>query len=127
MAFQKGKSGNPAGSKKVRVIAQQLTSALNEAYEGGEKSKLRAIIDRWIELAIAGDMQAITSITDRIDGRPAQTTDLNINDNRELRDLSTAELAERVSDALARIEAAANGIAGTAEGEEQPSDVRQLN
>lgn len=127
MAFEKGKSGNPAGSKKVRVIQQQLTSALNEAYENSDKTKLRAIIDRWVAKAIDGDMQAIASIADRIDGKPAQTTDLNINDNRELRDLSTAELAERVADALGRIEAAANGIAGQTPGEKQPSHVRKLN
>lgn len=73
MTFQPGnQEQKKADRKKPRVIAQQLTSALNEAYGDGDRTKLRAVIDKWIELAIAGDMQAINAISDRVDGKVPQ-------------------------------------------------------
>lgn len=127
MAFEKGKSGNPAGSKKVRVIAQQLTSILNEVYESGDKSNLRAILDKLVAMAAAGDMQAINAVMDRVDGKPAQTIDANINDDRDLRDLSGAELDDRIRDALRRVEEAASRAPRQAASEDGSSDIRKLN
>lgn len=127
MAFEKGKSGNPAGSKKVRVIAQQLTSILNEAYESGDKTKLRAMLDQLVTNAISGDMAAINCVIDRIDGKPAQTIDASITDDRDLRDLSGSELDERIRGALRRVEASAGGTSGPDTSQNGSADLRKLN
>lgn len=73
MPFETGnQEAKKANRKRAKVVQQQLTSALNEAYESGEKTKLRTIIDRWITNAIEGDQSAINAIADRMDGKPAQ-------------------------------------------------------
>jgi hypothetical protein len=88
-----------ADHKKQRVVTQQLTSALNEAYQGGDKTKLRAVIDTWIANAINGDQAAINAIADRIDGKPAQEQTLTVRseldrmDDGQIREFIRRELA----------------------------------
>jgi hypothetical protein len=73
MPFQPGnQEQKKADRKKPRVVAQQLTSALNEAYGDGNITKLRAVIDAWVANAIKGDQQAINALADRIDGKVPQ-------------------------------------------------------
>jgi hypothetical protein len=74
MQFQPGnQESKKADHKRARVITQQLTSALNEAYDENDRTKLRAMIDTWIANAIKGDQSAINSIADRIEGKPMQS------------------------------------------------------
>lgn len=72
MPFQPGnQEAKKADHRKRRVVTQQLTSALNEAYDEG-RTKLRAVIDAWVANAIKGDQGSITALADRLDGKPAQ-------------------------------------------------------
>lgn len=64
----------PGRPPKERSFANMLNIAINEATKGGG-TKLRAVADKLVELAIAGDMQAIKEIGDRIDGKPVQVTE----------------------------------------------------
>ncbi len=75
--WQPGESGNPAGRPKT-----SLTSILREALEqtdkDGKTTKER-IIERLVKLADdPRGLPAIQEILDRIDGKVAQKTDLNI-------------------------------------------------
>jgi hypothetical protein len=56
---------------KEKSFANMLNIAIREAHDEG-KDKLRAVADKLVELAIAGDMQAIKEVADRLDGKPAQ-------------------------------------------------------
>lgn len=74
MPFQKGQSGNPGGRAKERAWAETIRIAVNEAYENGDKKKLRALADKLVQKALDGDMAAMKEIGDRLDGKPAQST-----------------------------------------------------
>ncbi len=56
---------------KEKSFANMLNIAIKEAHDD-KRDKLRAVADKLVELAIAGDMQAIKEIGDRLDGKPAQ-------------------------------------------------------
>jgi hypothetical protein len=72
MPFRKGVSGNPGGSRKRRVITQQLIAALNEIDPKDGITKLRKVVDQLVEKAIGGDISAIKEVIDRVDGRVPQ-------------------------------------------------------
>lgn len=95
MAFQKGKSGNPGGKRKQT----QFLDALNMEIAASDGRALRSIASKLLEKAMEGDMQAIKEVADRLDGKPVQTTDLNVNDNRPLADFTRQELAEFLNNA----------------------------
>lgn len=57
---------------KERSFAAMLNIAIKEAVEGTDKTKLRAVADALVEKAMAGDVQAIKEVADRIDGKVPQ-------------------------------------------------------
>lgn len=67
--FQPGQSGNPAGRpKKGTALADLLATALKAKGDDGIP-KRKAVIDTLIKLALAGDLDAIKVILDRVDGK----------------------------------------------------------
>ena len=71
MPFAPGNSGNPRGQLKVKEFAQALRLAVNEAAEKGG-TKLRALADKLVEEGLAGNVNAIKEVGNRLDGKPAQ-------------------------------------------------------
>lgn len=57
---------------KEKSFANMLNIAIKEAIEGTDKTKLRAVADALVDKAMAGDVQAIKEIADRIDGKVPQ-------------------------------------------------------
>lgn len=57
---------------KEKSFANMLNIAIKEAIEGSDKTKLRAVADALVEKAMAGDVQAIREVADRLDGKPPQ-------------------------------------------------------
>lgn len=57
---------------KEKSFANMLNIAIKEAIEGTDKTKLRAVADALVEKAIAGDVQAIKEVADRLDGKVPQ-------------------------------------------------------
>lgn len=62
---------NPKGAKSDKAWRDALMLAVNERAPDGGK-KLRKIAEKCVDSAMAGDMQAIKEIGDRLDGKPAQ-------------------------------------------------------
>lgn len=57
---------------KEKSFANMLNIAIKEAVEGTDKTKLRAVADALLDKAIAGDVQAIKEVADRLDGKVPQ-------------------------------------------------------
>jgi hypothetical protein len=110
MAGVKGRSGTNKGKDKPWTEA--LRMAALEIGDDGHK-KLRAIAAKCVEAAIAGDMQAMREIGDRLDGKPMQSMDMTVR-QAIAKELSDDELAD----------IAVGSGEGTAE---PPLDPSQLN
>lgn len=92
MPFQRG---NTLGAKSRRAL-KALDLALSS--KGSDDIALRRIMDKVIELATEGERWAVEFIADRLDGKPAQTIDANITDNRsEEREATVARIFELIA------------------------------
>jgi ribosomal protein L17 len=61
---------------KEKSFANMLNIAIKEATAEG-KEKLRIVADKLVELAMSGDLQAIKEVADRLDGKAAQSLDVD--------------------------------------------------
>ncbi len=57
---------------KEKSFAAMLNIAIKEAIEGSDKTKLRLVADALVDKAMAGDVQAIKEVADRLDGKVPQ-------------------------------------------------------
>ena len=89
MAGVKGRSGTNRGKDKPWADALRLT-VFRDDEEG--KRKLLRIAEKCAEAALAGDMQAIKEIGDRLDGKPAQDTNVTV--HRTASELTDDELMD---------------------------------
>jgi len=75
--FATGQSGNPGGRKREKLWREALMRALARSDDGrpdGDPKALERLAARVVEMAMTGDMIAVKEIADRIDGKVAQTT-----------------------------------------------------
>ncbi|MFX1499327.1 MAG: DUF5681 domain-containing protein [Promethearchaeota archaeon] len=115
--FKKGQSGNPKGKPKGRLnMTTILKKYLNErtTIKKGDKrirlSKAQALMLKWIELGLTGELKAIKDVVERIDGKPLERQEieqLNKNldvpiDFSKLNDLSEDEL-DRLDNILTKL------------------------
>lgn len=66
-------------------------------------TKLRAIAEKVVELALAGEMGAVVEVGNRLDGKAAQNINVDQTITHELASLSDAELAGRIKAELASL------------------------
>ena len=66
------KRGAQLGNKNA-THDKPWAAAIRRALLANDGQQLRAVADKLVEKAAAGDVQAIKEIGDRIDGKPAQT------------------------------------------------------
>jgi hypothetical protein len=92
MTWKKGQSGNPNGRAKDKLWADAIRIAVNEAYEDGDKKKLRVLADRLVDKALEGEISAMKEIGDRLDGKAAQSVD--VTHHKSVEDMSDDELIE---------------------------------
>lgn len=82
MAWQKGQSGNPGGKLKDKPLTEALRRKLLE----NDAKALNTIVNVWVAKAAAGDMQALSSLIDRMEGKPVQQVEShNVNENHYVR------------------------------------------
>lgn len=110
MPFEKGHKH----SSKPRLFEQTLRRAI--AQDDG--AKVRACIDKMLDLAAAGEAWAVRELADRLDGKAAQS--ITITDKGDAQDLSTEEILERIAAIRRGITA---GTAGPQTSGDEPSSV----
>src|SRR5262249_296661 len=92
MVWKPGQSGNPVGKKPGTLKEKPYRDALRMEIAAGEDFKgLRAIARAHLEKARSGDMAAIKELGDRLDGRPAQESNVSL-EHRTVTELTTEEL-----------------------------------
>lgn len=104
MAGVKGRSGTNKGKDKPWADALRL-AVMADGPNGIRR--LRAIAEKCADAAMAGDMQAIKEIGDRLDGKPAQEQTVTIDDKRDATDWTRDELVAFLNDARASSNGAA--------------------
>ncbi len=62
----------------------------------GDVKALRALANKLVDMGLAGDVQAIREIGDRLDGKPAQSIDLAVTDERNV--IRAPEMSETPAD-----------------------------
>ena len=82
MAFEKGNNLG-ANSKRVQTMLERIVTQDNA-------TKLRAGLEKVYELFAEGDKWAIEYVTDRLDGKATQTTNVNI--TKHITELNEQEL-----------------------------------
>ena len=97
MAWKKGQSGNPAGrpiGSGDKQFVEQLRIVLAEVVpdDPAGKRKLRRIAEKLVDAALEGHSWAIQQVADRIDGKPAQESTVNVKEKREASDWTREEL-----------------------------------
>lgn len=110
MAWEKGKSGNPQGMRKRRLITTHIERELLVADETGNATKARKIAEQVVKMAEEGDKWAIQFVTERTEGRPDQ----HVSISRSVRELTDADLADIAA-------GSSPGAAESQDGEEVPS------
>lgn len=99
MAWQKGKSGNPGGRGTEKIFADAMRLVVNETDPSTGQKKLRGILEKLVECALAGEGWAIQQVADRLDGKPAQESTLTLHDKREPTDWTREDLVALLSNA----------------------------
>lgn len=74
MPFKPGESGNPDGRPKD----YKFLAALNRAIAQDEGKKLRSAAEKLLALASAGEPWAVKELADRLDGKPKQSVDAQV-------------------------------------------------
>jgi hypothetical protein len=75
----------PYGNKNFqdgRVWRSAINQALEKRGAGDRMAALRAIADKLLDQAEAGDMAALKELGDRVDGKPAQSVDIGNADGK---------------------------------------------
>lgn len=79
MTFQPGNKGG--GRRKEKAYLDALMLDLRRTHDG-DRTKLQAIAEKHVKMALEGDMQAINSIANRLDGQPAQEQIIDITETK---------------------------------------------
>jgi hypothetical protein len=87
-------AGAPKGNTNARKENRMWADAIRKTIVQGKR--LDALAEKLVSMAVDGDMQALKEIGDRLDGKPSQSIDANI-------DL-TGNLATLIEAARKRIE-----------------------
>lgn len=98
MPWKPGESGNPRGRISEKAFADQVRIVVNETDAKGIR-KLRRLAERLVDEALDGQGWAMCQVADRLDGKPAQESTVNINDHRDPSDWSRETLVAFLDDA----------------------------
>ena len=95
--WPKGVSGNPGGRPKKKPITDELERLLlDEAPDAGGRMWATVIAEALLYQARRGDVRAITELANRVEGKPLQPVEFDVDT-----DLET--LAERLEEARRRV------------------------
>lgn len=94
--WKPGQSGNPGGRPKRTPLADACREVLSEKVPGdaNDRTNARAIAEKLVAMAIAGDIRAIQEVGDRGEGRARQSIEIEHIRLREAFDRMNSEELE---------------------------------
>jgi hypothetical protein len=122
MAWTKGQSGNPAGKTNDKWFADALRRLVSVEDPATKRRRLFRTVEKLLECAENGESWAIQQVADRLDGKPAQESTVNVN-NVSADQMNDNELAGTIAELRAEI-AAVGPVRGNGKA---PVDPSQLN
>ena len=93
MAERGAQPGN-RNAVKNRPFSDAIHRALARAEQTGDFKTLNTIAERLIELACAGDIEAIKMVADRLDGKPMAAVDVTTRRAESLSEEQALHIAE---------------------------------
>jgi hypothetical protein len=69
MAWIKGQSGNPLGGKRDKPVRDMIRLVLKDAETAGTNRTLRSIVERILDKAAHGDLEAAKVVFERVEGK----------------------------------------------------------
>jgi hypothetical protein len=92
-------SGNPGGRPRKRLISDEIERLLLEdAPNASGKTYATALAEVLLKQALKGDLRAIAEVANRVEGKPIQAVDLDINPNEDIESLTDEELETRIAE-----------------------------
>ncbi len=106
--FKPGESGNPAGRPKSITLSEAYRRQLAQPVpkDPGGRTYAEVIAELMCKRATQGDVAAAKEVADRVEGRPRQAldVDMNVRDWREMARTAGIQEAEVVAEARRLIE-----------------------
>lgn len=97
--WPKGVSGNPGGRPKKKLISDELERLLQEEAPGGTgKTWASVIAESLLRQAAKGDVRAISELVNRVEGKPLQAVNLDVNSSSEIDSMTDEELRQRLTE-----------------------------
>jgi len=78
--FKKGGSGNPKGRPATKPFKEALRKKVEQALQDGDVEVIELLAEALVKKGLGGDVQALNSIRDVLDGRPVPVFE----DNQEI-------------------------------------------
>lgn len=100
---------NPRGQQRDKPFRDALR--MEVAAAGEDLKELRKIARTLLNAAVQGDIQAVKEVADRLDGKPAQESNLTVDYQHDRTDYTRDELAEIIGLTRAARSASSNGAA----------------
>jgi hypothetical protein len=99
--WPKGVSGNPGGRPRKKLISSELERLLQEpSTDAPGKTWAAVIAEALLQQAAKGDIRAIGEIANRVEGKPLQAVDLDVNESGDLSDLTDEQMGQRLAELL---------------------------
>jgi hypothetical protein len=114
--WKKGQSGNPGGRPSIPKLGRTLGIRLKERVLDNDGHLAEKIITALIQKAVKGDWKAAQLVLEYVEGRPAQTMNLNTNESPKVKDIDQqlAELRDGIARRAAALENDGRGKESTA-------------
>jgi hypothetical protein len=97
--WPKGVSGNPGGRPKQKLISAELERLMQQQAPGESgKTWATVIAESLVRQAAKGDVRAISELANRIEGKPLQAVDLDVNSPSEIDTMTDEELDQRLTE-----------------------------
>jgi hypothetical protein len=107
--WPKGVSGNPGGRPKQKLISAELERLLQQqAPRESGKTWAVVIAEALLRHAAKGDVRAISELANRVEGKPLQAVNLDLNSCSEIDTMTDEELEHRLAELRGQLQVQTN-------------------